>query len=134
MQYQMVKEEAMLRTISKILFCLFFIASLIYCPGCEKQLELHARVTDLDSQLIIINQDSFTWLDVEMIINYDEEDLSSGFSYEVDMIVPGIRNFISNYEFRNPEGKQFWIYDEVHSLLIRARNSDNKTGIYTKEW
>ena len=66
--------------------------------------------------------------------HYDEDDLSSGYSYKVDLMMPSIPYTVSNYKFKNPEGKQFWIYDEVHSLLIRARTSSNKTGTYTKEW
>ena len=70
-----------------------------------------------------------------MILNYEEDDLSTGYKYERSFISPGWREFLSGTEFINSEGKRYFsVREEPRILFIRAETEDGRTGTYVKKW
>ena len=123
-----------------LLICICFLLILVIsCSSCgneKSDLKLNATVSYStgNGYIIIRNDDTFSWYNVEMVLNYNEEDLSTAYYYHPEGILPGLLQHHAVWDFRNSDGRQFLPGYEVHNLLIRAETHDGRAGTFVKEW
>ena len=109
---------------------------LIFCSACSTpELSLHATVSLSDQEFYITNIDSFTWYNTEILLNYEQADLSSGYKYKLGWMPPGWLELIHGLRIKNSDGKSFnpWLEEPIR-LMIRADTEDGRTGTFVKKW
>ena len=121
-----------------IIILLFQTSIYIGCSPSSSDFKLDATVYYGDrGGLTIINNNDFPWSNVKLILNYNGDNLSSGYIYEYGDGIGVIRStFIESWNFYNSDGDQFkyWEEDPVN-LLIQAENALNgQKGTYLKTW
>ena len=107
------------------------------CNSRDSELDLDATVYYARGDLTIVNNNDFPWSNVKLIINYDENDLSSGYTYEYGEGIGVIRSsLVQSSDFFNSQGDQFRYWDEdPQNLYIEADNALNgEKGSYIKTW
>ena len=115
---------------------LILVASCSSCGNEESDLKLNATVSYStgNGQILIRNDDNFTWFNVKMYLNYNEDDLSSAYFYDAGGILPGLLQHHAVWNFRDPNGSQFLPGYEAFNLIIYAETEDGRVGTYVKEW
>ena len=113
--------------------CIIFL----FFSGCncasDSEISLKASVSFNDGHFYIFNESTFVWYNVELILNYEEGNLSSGYGYKTGLIL-GIEDIIGS-DFINNEGMRFRYWkEEPIRLMISAETEDGRVGTYIKEW
>ena len=120
-----------------------FVISGVSCndSGTSDEVELIAGVFKHDKGFTIHNNNDFDWTNMELYLNYKDDDLSSGYIYSNTLTdynsisARGWKSF-ATWRFRNAEGRQFNVNpprEEPVKLLIQA---DTPYGpkTYLVEW
>ena len=129
--------QEVMKSVKLIIIPLLFFL-LILCSACgasSSEISLQASVSFHSHKFWIQNDSSFLWYNVDIIINYEEGDLTSGYIWEKEWLSPGWLLSLSCFEFVDSFGKQYNAYREKPRILsIRAETEDGRIGTYVKEW
>ena len=136
----------MKRKILIFLLAITVIIFLTFGSGCgsdavSSSLVLNAVVDYRSGSFLIFNNGNFDWINVKLFLNYEGDNLSSGYQYYTTSSSKEIwahsSTMINDYEFRNAKGDQFHStlpLEELDKLLIQADTPDGKKGSYLKTW
>jgi hypothetical protein len=104
----------------------------------DEEIKLSATILHSGRGFIVTNNNDYSWFNTKYYLNYQNDDLFSGYKYceERDEISSNDTTFISEWEFTDREGDQFNINDPQKPvrLLIQAETKDGRKGSYLKVW
>ena len=121
---------------------LIAVCSGINCgTNSDNPISLNGEVIYDEGFFTIINRDSFRWEKVKYYLNFEGDNLTSGYTFSDPLIhaevLPDYAVGISDFEFENSKGQQFHStlpLEAPFKLLIQAETPDGRTGTYLKTW
>ena len=110
--------------------------------GSPRKKDSFNVIKEFESVIAKTKTVEFDWINLKLYLNYDDNDLSSGYMYNDTIPGYGISKisahgytFINAWRFRNAEGRQFNVNpprEEIVKLLIQAY-TPNGTMTYLKD-
>ena len=124
-----------LKSLLLAVFIALFVLPITSCGSKTNQLQLNAAVGYSGNLYVTIqNNDPFNWVDVNITLNYDEENGNSGYMYSTQSIITGFYERIQTIEFKNMEGKPLMPQSELFNIKIQAKGRDGRLRVFTEAW
>ena len=121
-----------------IFLLIFLLVALSGCGSNSSDIKINATVyySDVQDFFTIINNNDFTWDNVILFLNYEDDDLSSGYRYDVKGPTrSGSMEIIEDWKFTNSDGSRYTHQEpQPFKLLVQAETLDGKKGQYLKTW
>jgi len=97
------------------------------------QVDLNATIRFDGSQFIIVNNDSFDWLNVKFELN--AEGLKSGYILTYPLIEAGMTYTVGAMQFAKPDGTRFnpFLMKPI-GVFVSCDTPDGKKGYYSGKW
>ena len=88
-----LRSKRLFRLYNTLLMIFLVIFPLVAISGCGNEsydIKINATVyySDVQDFFTIINDNNFGWYDVKLFLNYEDDDLTSGYRYDVKRAVP----------------------------------------------
>jgi hypothetical protein len=127
----------MKKRVTMILCTVFLFASVV--TSCNtSEITMNISVTFYNQEFWFHNHDIYRWVDVEVYLNYEDEDISTGYTYKLGTIY--VTEHVHGLRFMNSEGRSFnpWL-QEPKIMMVRGKRvtgdpNEDKIGVYIKKW